>query len=267
MIKIYSNTFKGSEIPSITPYIIEDDYYDKKLHPALIIFPGGGYERLADHEGEPVAKWLNSLGINAFVLQYRLGPEYQYPCQLNDAQRAIRYVRYNAEKFNIDPEKIGVLGFSAGGHLAALTSVYFDEGMEKDPSDEIDKVSCRPNMSVLCYPVINLQEYGHKGSKENLIGKDASEDLAEKLSCEKQVKDNTPPAFIWTTAEDMTVPMENSLLYAKALKDKEIPFDLHVFPRGRHGLGLADEVPYVKIWAQLCAYWFKEMRFVPTEKH
>ncbi|SFU35399.1 alpha/beta hydrolase fold [Clostridium sp. DSM 8431] len=262
MIEIYSNypgfdKSKESQIPSITSYLIEDN----KIHPAIIVLPGGGYEFLADHEGEPIAKWLNTLGINAFVLKYRIAPEYKHPSPLHDAQRAIRYVRYNAKEFNINAEKIGILGFSAGGHLAASASVFFDNGMV-GPLDEIDKVSCRPDMSILCYPVINLQEYAHLGSRNNLIGEDAPEYLAAELSCEKQVKKDTPPAFIWTTAEDTTVPPENSMLYAKALKDRGIPFELHVFPKGHHGLGLTDEVPYVKRWANLCADWFKEMKFI-----
>lgn len=260
MIEIYKNTpglDKNIEgpLPNIEPYLINDD----KIHSCIVVIPGGGYEYLADHEGEPIAKWLNSIGINAFVLTYRVAP-YKHPYPLYDLQRAIRFIRYNHKEFNVDENKIGVLGFSAGGHLAASSCVHFDEG-KKEAVDEIDKTSCRPNMSVLCYPVISLEEYAHEGSKENLLGKSPSKDLVSEMCPNKQVKENTPPAFIWTTAEDNTVPMENSLLYAKALKDKDIPFELHVFPKGHHGLGLSDEVPYVKRWAILCEKWFKEMEF------
>ena len=261
MLKIYKeipyyDSKIEAQIPEIKPYIIND----KKIHPAIIVLPGGGYYKLAPHEGEPIAKWLNSIGINAFVLTYRINP-YMYPAPLLDLQRAIRYVRFNHSKFNIDVNRVGVLGFSAGAHLAATSCVHFDEGL-RSSKDEIEKMSSRPDMSILCYPVISFLEYVHEGSKENLLGKNPSIELIRKMSVETQVKENTPPAFVWTTAEDKTVPMENSLLYVKALKEKNIPFEFHIFPKGRHGLGLKDEVPYVKRWALLCEEWLKEQNFI-----
>lgn len=261
MIEIYNKTPGFNKnikqpLPSIEPYLLEDD----KIHPSIIVVPGGGYCDLAPHEGEPIAKWLNTIGINAFVLTYRVAP-YTHPYPLLDLQRSIRFLRYNHKEFNIDPKKLGVLGFSAGGHLAASACVHFDEET-LNPTDEIDKISSRPDISVLCYPVISFLNYVHEGSKECLLGKKPSKDLLLQMSPHKQVKENTPPAFVWTTAEDNTVPMENSLLYVKALKDKDIPFELHIFPKGHHGLALKDEVPYVKRWAELCEQWFKEMKFI-----
>lgn len=242
--------------PSLESYIIGG----KELRPAIIVCPGGGYEFKAPHEGGPIAEWLNSIGVSAFVLDYRVAP-YRHPYPLLDLQRAIRYVRYNHKEFNVDPNRIGVLGFSAGGHLAASLSVHFDYDMDYS-KDEIDKVSARPDMSVLCYPVINLTEYAHVGSRNNLLGEDASEELINFMCVEKQVKKDTPQTFIWTTAPDDTVPMENSLLYVTALKKNKVPFEIHVFPEGGHGLGLRDDFPYVTRWAKLCEEWFKERRFL-----
>lgn len=247
---------KGQNEPNLEPYLINSN---KNLMPAIIVCPGGAYTHKAAHEGEPIAKWLNTIGVNAFVLDYRVAP-YKHPYPMLDLQRAIRYVRYNNKKFNIDPNKVGVLGFSAGGHLAASASVHFDFG--KDNGDEIDKVSSRPDMSILCYPVITFGEYGHKNCKVNLLGEDASQELIDFMSVEKQVKENTPPAFIWHTAKDESVPMENSLIYAQALRKKNVDFELHIFPEGGHGLGLKDEVPYVKRWTSLCEDWLREKKFI-----
>lgn len=265
MIEIYNTVIPGfnEEInqnrPSIEPYVIDN----KENAPAIIICPGGAYIRKADHEGGPIAKWLNSLGINAFVLDYRVAP-YRNPYPLMDLQRAIRFVRYNHEKFKVNPEKIGVLGFSAGGHLAASAGVYFDYGKnEKDAEDEIDKVSSRPDISILCYPVITLGKYAHAGSRNNLLGEGASKELIDSMSVEKHIKDETPPAFIWHTATDASVPMQNSLMYAEALREKEIPFELHIFPEGRHGLGILNEVPYVTTrWTGLVEDFLREMNFI-----
>lgn len=243
--------------PNITPFIVQSS----KPSSAIIICPGGGYTCKADHEGNPIAKWLNSMGISAFVLDYRVFP-YLHPAPLLDVQRAIRYVRYNHQEFNINPDKIGILGFSAGGHLAASASVHFDAGKTSKDCDEIDKVSCRPYISVLCYPVITLGKYTHEGSKYSLLGENPSQELIDYMSAEKQVCENTPPAFIWHTAPDDCVPFKNSLLYAEALQAKGIPFEMHIFPRGGHGLGLRDDIPYVQRWAKLCEDWFREEHFI-----
>lgn len=245
----------GQNKPNITPYLIDKN----TILPAVIVCPGGGYTCKAPHEGEPIAKWLNTIGVNAFVLDYRVAP-YMHPYPMLDVQRAIRYVRYNCKEFNIDPNRIGILGFSAGGHLAGTAAVHFDFG--KEDGDVIDKVSCRPDMAILCYPVITTGKYTHQGSVDNLLGENPSQELLDYMSIEKQVKENTPPMFLWHTAEDVTVPMENSLLLSTALKEKGIEFELHIFPKGRHGLGLQDEVPYVTRWAGMCEEWLREKNFI-----
>lgn len=245
----------GQNVPNITPYII----VGKSNLPAIIVCPGGGYSRKAEHEGGPVAKWLNSIGINAFVLDYRVAP-YTHPCAMYDVKRAIRYVRYNAKQYNVNPHKIGVLGFSAGGHLAATASTYFDYGVNN--SDEIDKVSSRPDISVLCYPVISFEKFLHIGSRINLLGDNSSAQLAKEMSIENCVKKDTPPTFIWHTAEDKSVPVQNAMLYANALSLNNIEFELHIFPKGRHGLGIKDEVPYVRKWMELFQQWATEQKFI-----
>jgi acetyl esterase/lipase len=249
----------GQNRPNMTPYLIESG----ESLPAIIICPGGGYTHKSEKEGKPIAQWLNSIGINVFVLDYRVAP-YKHPYPMLDVQRAIRYVRYNFKKFNIDANRIGILGFSAGGHLAATASTYFDFGKE-EAIDDIDKVSSRPDIAVLCYPVVTFGEYAHKGSIANLLGENATNELIESLSLEKQVKENTPPTFLWHTAEDKSVPMQNSLLYAEALKKKGVDFELHIFPRGRHGIALTNEIPYVQRWAKLCEEWFIEKKFIIKE--
>lgn len=223
--------------------------------PAVVICPGGGYILRADHEGKPVAEWLNSLGIAAFVVHYRVAP-YKHPAPLLDAQRAIRTVRTNAAEWNVDTEKVGILGFSAGGHLAATAGTHFDSG---DPSaaDPIDRQSSRPSLMVLCYAVLTFMAKPHPGSMVTLIGEDAPEELRRSLSAELQVAENTPPAFLWHTADDSGVPVQNSLVMADSLSRHNIPFALHVFAHGYHGLGLAAEDPDVRQWATLCAGWLK----------
>lgn len=264
MIDIWNNEIPGfneeiaQDRPHLEPYLIKNA--NKKLIPAFIICPGGSYTHKAEHEGVPVGKWLNTIGINAFVLDYRVAP-YKHPYPMLDVQRAIRYIRYNHKKFNVDSNRIGVLGFSAGGHLAASACVHFDFG--KDNGDEIDKVSSKPDMCILCYPVITfMEEYAHKRCKLNLLGENPSKELIDLMSVEKQVKENTPPTFIWHTAKDQSVPMENSLIYAQSLRKKGVDFELHIFPEGRHGLGLKNEVPYVTRWTRLCEEWLREKKFI-----
>ncbi|MNZ74818.1 Acetylxylan esterase precursor [compost metagenome] len=237
--------------PAITPYLAEGDN-----RPAVIICPGGGYGRRAYHEGEPVAQWLNSLGISAFVLRYRVAP-YQYPCALLDVQRAIRTVRHEAGRFQINPAKVGVLGFSAGGHLTANAGTSYDEG-DQASEDLVEHQSCRPDMLVLCYPVITMRDpFTHAGSRENLLGSQPDTLKVEQLSNELNVTENTPPAFIWHTSDDAAVPVENSLLFASALSRNKVPFDLHVYTHGRHGLGLAEDEPHTDEWSNTCASWLK----------
>lgn len=242
--------------PSIAPYIANADC----LHGAIIICPGGGYVRKAHHEGEPVALWLNSIGISAFVLNYRVALSYRHPYPLMDVQRAIRYVRYYAAKWNIDPNRVGVLGFSAGGHLAATVGTHFDNGYA-DADDPIDRMSCRPDVMILCYPVITFGEYRHHGSMVSLIGENPPDELKNFLSNELHVTPDTPPTFLWHTADDQSVPVENSLLFAQALSRCGVPFELHIYPHGRHGLGLAVDDPHVRGWTELCTRWLKSLGF------
>ncbi|PMC40717.1 alpha/beta hydrolase [Bacillus sp. UMB0899] len=241
--------------PTITPYLIDG----KEKHGAIIIFPGGGYQHRAHHEGEPVAKWFNTLGISAFVLNYRVSPS-RHPASLADAKRAIRYVRHYAEEWSIDPQKIGILGFSAGGHLASMASTLLWEECYES-TDVIDKESCRPNLAILCYPVISFTQNYHEGSVNNLLGNKSSEQLRVSLSSENNVTADTPPTFLWHTADDEPVPVENSMLYAQALSKNKIPFEMHIFPNGRHGLGLAEEDPVVGKWTELCESWLNQQGF------
>lgn len=244
----------GQRDPNLTLYIPEH----KEPIGAVIVCPGGAYCCLADHEGEPVARMLNEAGIAAFVLRYRIAP-YRHPAMQMDVNRAVRQVRYHAAEWNIKPDKIGVLGFSAGGHLAVTAIEHFDYG--QNDGDEIDRVSCRPDAGILCYPVVSMEkEYTHMGSREYLLGKEPSEELAHEMSGECSVRDDTPPTFIWHTAEDDCVPVMNSLMLAKALSEKKIPFELHVFPYGGHGMGLA-QGHHAGQWAPLLVNWLKLNEF------
>jgi acetyl esterase/lipase len=244
------------EIPTITEYLPKD----KKSDIAIIIFPGGGYGMRAEYEGKDYAEFLAENGHTAFVIDYRVAP-HKFPLPLLDARRAIRTVRYNADKYGIDKNKIAVMGSSAGGHLAALVSTYF-EPIEFENVDEIDKEDFIPNYQILCYPVISLFGKGitHFGSGQNLLGELLPE-KCEELSPHLIVSKKTPPAFIWHTFADGSVSVKNSLMYAKSLKDYDIPTEMHIFPDGRHGLGLADGDDVVSIhvsqWKKLLLQWLK----------
>jgi acetyl esterase/lipase len=246
--KIPYNNDENNFVPKITEY-------PAKSKGAVIVFPGGGYAMKADHEGPVMAEWLQSIGITAFVVDYRVAP-YKHPAELSDAMRAVKYVRFYAEKYNIDRDKIAVMGFSAGGHLAGSVSVHYDKDIY-EPTDEIDNESCKPNASILCYSVIDMGTYRHDGSRANLLGNRPKESMSELMSLHKQVNENTPEAFIWHTSTDETVPAMNSLLYAKALGAENIPYEMHIYPLGRHGLGLAPELPYVAKWQNDLEEWLK----------
>ncbi len=236
-------------IPYLTPYTIDG------AKGAVLVCPGGGYAMRAEHEGNVIAEWLNSIGVSAFVLEYRVAP-YAAPAEGSDVQRAMRIVRSMAKKYGY--EKIAVMGFSAGAHLAATVSVHYDVDFY-EPIDEIDEISARPDASILCYPVIDMYEYRHDGSRCNLIGTNPRPDMKEFYSLHLNVTDDTPPAFLWHTAEDATVPAENSMLYASALSAHKIPYELHIYPFGHHGLGLADEVPHTHQWAAALDNWLTLM--------
>jgi acetyl esterase/lipase len=229
------------DTPTITPFLAPTPAPSRV---AFLVLPGGGYAMLADHEGATFAEWFAQHGIHAFVLRYRLGSEgYHYPAEFDDVSRALRYLRAHAADYNIDPEKIGIIGSSAGGHLASTLLTHFDPG-NPDALDPIDRVSSRPNLGVLCYPVISMGPLGHQGSLHNLLGEYPDPALVALLSNEHQVKANTPPCFIWSTEDDPVVPVENSLLFAGALREKKIPFDLHIYQHGPHGLGMQDSYPF-----------------------
>lgn len=220
--------------------------YPAESKGAVIVFPGGGYQMKAAHEGPVIGEWLQSIGITAFVVDYRVAP-YKHPAEIADAMRAVKYVRFYASKYGIDKDKIAVMGFSAGAHLAGSVSVHYDKQMYDD-TDRIDRESCKPNLSVLCYPVIDMGRYRHDGSRQGLLGALPREEMTDFMSLQKQVTKDTPEAFIWHTSTDEAVPIMNSLLYAQALATQNIPFEYHVYPLGHHGLGLSPDEPYVSKW-------------------
>ncbi|MDD6763182.1 MAG: alpha/beta hydrolase [Clostridiales bacterium] len=246
--KIPYNDEKNDFVPGITAYPAQSKG-------AVAIFPGGGYGMKANHEGQVIAEWLQSSGITAFVVDYRVAP-YKHPAELSDAMRAIKWIRFYADKYCIDRDKIAVMGFSAGGHLAGSVSVHYDKDIYPE-TDRIDKESCKPNASILCYPVIDLGNYRHDGSKFNLLGERAPERLVDFMSLHKQVNENTPEAFLWHTSTDQAVPVMNTLLYAQALSAESIPYELHIYPVGEHGLGLAPDIPYVAKWKNDLLDWLK----------
>ncbi len=229
---------------------------------AVVICPGGGYGILAyDWEGSDIARWLNSQGIAAFVLKYRLPGSKSniipYKSPLMDAQRAMRIVRSNAESWNIDPERIGVMGFSAGGHLASTLSTHYDAG-DPSSSDPVEKVSCRPDFSVLVYPVISFTEdFQHSGSRINLLGEDADESLVKYYSNELQVTKDTPPAILIHSDDDKAVPVENSIAYYKALRNNDIASELHIYPYGGHGYSLAIGQGHLATWPDRVIEWIR----------
>jgi acetyl esterase/lipase len=226
--------------------------------PAIIVCPGGGYVSLAmNHEGRQVASYLNSLGIAAFVLRYRLGPRYHHPVELGDAQRAIRTLRSRATEWRLDPVRIGIMGFSAGGHLAMTASTHFDPG-NASAVDLIERAGSRPDFAVLGYPVISMTEaWTHQGSRNNLLGTNPDPALAKSLSGEQSVAKETPPTFIFQTNADTTVPAENSLYYYLALRKAGVPAEMHIFEKGPHGVGLANDDVALSEWSKLLANWLR----------
>ena len=239
--------------PTLTIHLPRED---RRVATAVVVCPGGGYRNLAlDHEGEQVAEWFNSLGIAAFVLKYRLGPKYHHPAQLNDVQRAIRYVRANAERFQVSPDRIGVIGFSAGGHLASTAATKFGAGAA-DAEDPLDRLSSRPDFAILGYAVISFTtEYVHEGSRRNLLGDEPTPALIRELSTELQVSAQTPPVFLFHTNEDSGVPPENSVLFYLALRKAGVPAEMHIYERGRHGVGLAPDDFALRSWPDRLADW------------
>ena len=250
------------DIPTLTPFL---PAADKATGAAMLICPGGGYTWLAPHEGEGYARWLAGQGIASFVLKYRLGANgYRYPVELEDGQRAIRLVRAHASEWKLDPHRVGIIGSSAGGHLASMVMTHFDAG---DPGamDTIDRQSSRPDLVILCYPVISMGQFTHHGSKVNLLGTNPSPALIEETSSELQVKKDSPPCFIWSTYDDKTVPVENTLEFADAMRKAGVPFELHVYQHGPHGQGLGthnyDPSKWLP-WVGECTRWLGEQHFL-----
>jgi acetyl esterase/lipase len=266
--KATGDAFHAGDVPTITLYAPDPA---RANGAAVIVCPGGGYGFLAtEHEGKDVALWLNTLGVTALVLKYRLGPQYHHPAMLQDAQRAIRTVRARANEWHLDPHRVAVLGFSAGGHLASTVATHFDNG-QPDASDPLDRPSCRPDLAILIYPVIALATpYGHAGSLKSLLGDRPAQELIESLSNERQVTPDTPPTFLAHTNEDTGVPAENSLLFALALRKAGVPVELHLFEKGPHGLGLGTGWASHKLppneafqaWPRLCATWLNQRHFL-----
>ena len=253
---------EDKDIPTLTPYCPDPA---KATGAAIVVCPGGGYGGLAPHEGDHYARFLNEQGVAAFVLKYRLGPSgYHHPAMLQDAARAVRTVRARAGEWKLDPKRVGIMGSSAGGHLASTLLTHFDTG-KPDAADPIERQSSRPALGILCYAVISMGDVGHRGSRNNLLGPNPSPDLIQELSNELHVTKDTPPCFLWHTYEDSGVKVENSLQFAEALQRAKVPFDLHVYQKGPHGLGLgtrewnpAQRHP----WTRDLVFWLQEQGFV-----
>jgi acetyl esterase/lipase len=250
-----------NDIPTVTPYLPDPT---NATGAAMVICPGGAYAILAPHEGHNYALWLNQHGVTCFVLKYRLGTSgYHHPAMLQDAARAVRWVRAHADDYKIDPHRVGIIGSSAGGHLAATLLTHFDPG-DRQAADVIERQSSRPDIGILCYAVITMGEFTHQGSKHYLLGDHPSPELVRWLSNELQVTPDTPPCFLWSTYEDQGVPVENTLMFAEALRKNHVPFDLHIYQHGPHGMGLNDPPPFLHPhpWADDCLFWLKAQHFV-----
>jgi len=229
---------------------------------AIVVCPGGGYMKLAGHEAEPVAQWLTSLGITAALLRYRLGPQQRHPAMLQDAQRAVRTVRFHAARWKVDPGRIGILGFSAGGHLASSAATHFDAG-DIGAADPVERASSRPDLAILIYPVITLEgPFAHAGSRTNLLGSTPGAELVSMLSSHRQVSPDTPPMFLVHGSADQSVPCENSLLMAGALSRARVPFELHIYEGGAHGFGMQPTARGVSAWTERCAEWLRARGFI-----
>ncbi len=243
------------EWPTLTLYLLPKE---KGIRPAVVICPGGGYGGLAmDHEGHQIGKWLNSIGVSGIILQYRHAPEYRHPIPMQDALRAMRTVRARATEWYIDPERIGIMGFSAGGHLASTVGTHFDYGVPT-ADDPIEKTSSRPNFMILCYPVITFNsDYTHMGSRINLIGDEPEPSMIGYYSNETQIQPFTPPTFLVHSTDDKVVPVENSLQFFRGLSFQGIPAEMHIYQYGGHGYGLAPNDPILHSWVQRCEDWMK----------
>jgi len=261
---------KGSEDGDKPNLTIYRPPREKATGAAVVICPGGGYGHLAmDHEGHQIAQWLNSFGVAGFIVKYRhsnSGAGYGHPAPLQDAQRAVRTVRARAKEWNVDPERIGILGFSAGGHLASSAGTHF-QNRYSDAKDSIDKFSCRPDFMILIYPVISFTEWcTHKGSRKNLLGNDPESELVENLSNERQVTAQTPPTFLVHGNDDKGVPPENSIFFYLALRKAKVPAEMHIYENGRHGFGLGKQFGAVSSWPLRCQEWMRGRGLLDKKK-
>lgn len=266
-IRLWSGAAPGAlggdakDTPTLTPFWPAPD---KATGAVFIVAPGGGYRVLAAHEGDAYAQWLASNGITAFVLKYRLAADgYRVPVILQDAARAVRLVRSNATGWGLDPKRIGMIGSSAGGHLTATLITQFDAG-QPDAKDPIERESSRPDLAVLCYGFILFDEPNAK-REETFLGPDGTPEQKRLLSPRLNVRKDTPPTFIWQTVEDPGVVVENAFAFASALREKGVPFDLHLYEKGRHGIGLGSkELDLDKLhpWTRDCVFWLRQKGFV-----
>jgi acetyl esterase/lipase len=253
--------------PSLTIYLPPDE---KAMGTAVVICPGGGYGHLAmDHEGHQIAQWLNSFGVAGFILKYRhrnSGVGYGHPAPLQDAQRAVRIVRSRAKEWNIDPGRIGILGFSAGGHLASSAGTHFQKRYS-EAKDPIDKIHCRPDFMILIYPVISFTEWcAHSGSRRNLLGNNPDKELVENLSNERQVTAETPPTFLVHANDDKPVPPENSIYFYLALRKAKVPAEMHIYEKGGHGFGLGKQNTAESSWPVRCEDWMRGQELLDKKK-
>ena len=251
-----------TDVPTLTAFPSDNGATNA---PAMVILPGGGYGGLAQHEGRDYALFLNREGIRCFVLRYRLGSAgYRHPAMLFDAARAVRWVRGHASELKVDPARIGIMGSSAGGHLASTLLTHHDAG-SPDATDPVDRVSSRPDLGILCYPVVTLGEFTHAGSKRNLLGENPSPELVEDLSNEKRVNASTPPTFLWSLRDDGAVPIENSIQFALACRRDKVAFELHLYEGKQHGIGLGSKPPAFADphpWALDLLAWLKARGFL-----
>ena len=243
---------KTDFVPFMELYPIETD----KPLGAVLICPGGAYHHRSAHEGEIIARKFNETGLHAFVVQYRITPD-RHPAPLEDAVRALKIIRFNAAKWKVKPNKIAICGFSAGGHLAGTVGLYHNKTTLS--CDEIDKMPSRPDALIFSYPVLTSGMFTHKDSFKNLLGENLPQKNLELLSLENNVTKDVPPSFLWHTANDEGVPVETSLLFAIELSKHKVPFELHIYPDGMHGLGLATELSRVVTWFGLCREWLRSM--------
>jgi acetyl esterase/lipase len=255
-IKLWENEIPyldiGADTPNnMTAYFIKTD----KPLPCVVVFPGGGYKIRAPHEGEPIAKFFNARGLHAVVVDYRVYPNH-FPAPLADAQRAIKLLRANAEKWNIDSDRIVTLGFSAGGHLSGACATLDDVTANRPGADSIDKYNARPNGAILCYAALSCKnDWGNYSCGENLLGKNRCKLESDYFTIHNHVSDKTPPIFMWQTSDDPTVNVMNALVFGEKLRNHNVPFELHIYPHGPHGIGLAEKYEDSKNWADLAADW------------